>query len=476
LTSLTSGIDYGVHNADAATLARGVLERVFFRKVEGEFCRDPGPVPGVFDQLAYFREAIKNDVKHITPILREKFPELYQGRKRTVYQNAVESLRLRPVARKDSYIQAFVKAEKLNLDAKPDPVPRVIQPRNPRYNVEVGRYLKVAEKRVYKAVNRLYGRQVVAKGLNALQRANLLRSQWCQFSDPVAVGLDASRFDQSVSQDALKWEHSVYNSLFASRELAKLLRWQLVNRGFGRCKDGFVKYTVPGSRMSGDMNTALGNVLLMCAMFHLYFKQTELKAGFVNDGDDCVVIVERTDLPKFEGVVAWFRRFGFVMKREQDVDVFEQIDFCQSRPVNRGDKWVMMRHPWITMSKDAFWLRPVVNKKTWERQCQAISICGQKLTSGLPVKYAWYSRLSASVAVTGNIDYSESGMERLATGMNGDSRPILPVTRASFFRAFGITPDRQIAIEDVLVADVPIWQEPRATPVRPGAPFLQPGW
>jgi hypothetical protein len=411
-------------------------------------------------------------VKHVSPIHRDDFPMLYSGRKRTIYQNAVNSLRVRRVSVKDSYIQAFVKAEKLNLDVKPDPVPRVIQPRSPRYNVEVGRYLKIVEKRVYKAVDKIYGRRVVAKGLNALKRAKLLREQWETFDDPVAVGLDASRFDQSVSQDALRWEHSVYNTIFGSRELERLLDWQLVNRCYGNCKDGRVKYVVPGSRMSGDMNTAMGNVLLMCAMFHCYFQETGLRAGFVNDGDDCVVIVERKDLPKFGNVVEWFKEFGFTMEREADVDVFEHIDFCQSRPVNRGDCWVMVRDPRVTMTRDAFWLRPVVNQKTWSRQCDAIAQCGRALTDGVPVKYAWYTRLLHGATTTGPIDYSESGMERLAVGMVDNSKPIDPRTRVSFYRAFGLTPDRQIAIERELVADRPMWFEPERALVRPSASYL----
>jgi len=455
-------------------LLRGVVERVFLRKVDGEYIRDGGPIDHIFeDTLSDFRDAVFKYVKHVSPIQRDSFPLLYSGRKRSVYVKAVESLQVRRVSRKDSFIQAFVKAEKLDLDSKSDPVPRIIQPRSPRYNVEVGRYLKPLEKRMYKAVNKIFGAPVVAKGLNALSRGRLLRSHWDKFFDPVAVGLDASRFDQSVSVGALEWEHSVYNKCCQSSELVKLLKWQLNNKGFGRCKDGWVKYEVPGSRMSGDMNTSLGNVLIMCAMFRRYFDEKSLKAGFVNDGDDCVVIVERSDLGMFEDVVPWFQRYGFTMKREVDVDVFEKISFCQSSPVYTAKGWVMVRDPRITMTKDSFWLKPLANEKQWKRQRAALAVCGQRLTDGVPVARAWYDMLGCGLTNSGaDIDYSRSGMENLAEGMTDENSVILPETRASFFRAFDITPDRQEAIETSLVATRHEWTVPVEARAAPRAPYL----
>lgn len=71
-----------------------------------------------------------------------------------------------------------------------------------------------------------------------------------------------------MSVQALKWEHSIYNAMFRSDELAELLGWQLTNKGFARTTDGLIKYEVKGCRMSGDMNTALGNCMIMCALVY----------------------------------------------------------------------------------------------------------------------------------------------------------------------------------------------------------------
>jgi hypothetical protein len=42
------GAEFGVHNADVDTLARGLLERVFFTKMDGEYRPPVQPVEGVY--------------------------------------------------------------------------------------------------------------------------------------------------------------------------------------------------------------------------------------------------------------------------------------------------------------------------------------------------------------------------------------------------------------------------------------------
>jgi hypothetical protein len=123
------------------------------------------------------------------------------------------------------------------------------------YNVLIGRYLKPAEKCIYKAIDRVFGHHVVLKCDNMWKRAATIKQYWGQFRKPCFVGLDASRFDQHVSSEALEFEHSLYNMLFKSEELAEYLKWQVNNVGFANMADGTIKYTVDGVRGSGDMNS-----------------------------------------------------------------------------------------------------------------------------------------------------------------------------------------------------------------------------
>jgi hypothetical protein len=348
-----------------------------------------------------------------------------------------------------------VKAEKVNFTSKPDPAPRVIQPRGPRYNVSVGVFLKPLEHLIYKSIAQVWGGTTVMKGHNAHSTAAELRVMWDSFRDPVAVGLDASRFDQHVSADALRWEHGIYLSCFAGSdrtELRRLLEWQVENKGFARASDGLVKYTVSGCRMSGDMNTALGNCLLMCAMVWEYCRLRGVQARLANNGDDCVVICERGDLGKFnDGLGQWFLEMGFNMKVEPAVDVFERIEFCQTQPVYDGERWVMCRKPSIVLAKDSVSLLPMTQGKTAYRYCTAVGECGMSLAGGLPVLQEFYSalmRCGAGARFEGAVAQLESGFARLATGMHREYRLVSAEARYSFWLAFGILPDAQVAMED----------------------------
>jgi hypothetical protein len=85
--------------------------------------------------------------------------------------------------------KAFVKAEKINFTAKPDPAPRVIQPRDPRYNVEVGVYLRPLEHSIYRAIAEVYGGPTVMKGYSAEGVAQQMRGMWKSSAVPSRLGL-----------------------------------------------------------------------------------------------------------------------------------------------------------------------------------------------------------------------------------------------------------------------------------------------
>jgi hypothetical protein len=275
----------------------------------------------------------------------------------------------------------------------------------------------------------------------------MLREAWLSMSRPIAVFLDASRFDQHVSKQALEWEHSVYNHMYQNDPvLQRLLSWQTINRGFINCEDGRVKYSVEGCRASGDMNTALGNVLLMCAMMHSFLRQFTQSHRLINDGDDCVVIVESSELDKvLANAKQWFLELGFTMKIEGYTDTFEKIDFCGSRPVYDGERWVMCRDPRVTLAKDLVSVRPIRDQVEWARQCTAIGECGLALAGNLPVFSSFYSMLDLGVKTERQL---LTGMDYLAQGMSGKRRPVHHEARLSFYQAFDLSPDEQTALEE----------------------------
>jgi hypothetical protein len=390
------------------------------------------------------------------PISRGAFLEYYSGRRRLCYERAVASLEERPLTEDDFGVKkAFVKAEKINFTAKPDPAPRVIQPRDPRYNVEVGVYLRPLEHHVYRAIAEVMGGPTVMKGYNAEQVATHMRNMWDSFADPVAVGLDASRFDQHVRAEMLQWEHAVYAECFSEgrERLEWLLRGQINNRGYLQANEGRIKYQVHGSRMSGDMNTALGNCLIMCALVSTLATERGLTIRLANNGDDCVVIMERQQLRAFTfGLKEWFLQFGFTMKVEQAVDRFERIEFCQAHPIFDGVGWVMVRNYNVAMSKDACC---VVKDYGWGPAARswlaAVGECGLAMSGGIPVLQEYYQafRRSGSSAKIISI-VQETGMAYLARGLARGVREPTFDARVSFYGGFGLLPSSQETLEEML--------------------------
>lgn len=453
--------EYVVYNNGRKNFCRALFERVFCVEREGTLVPTPRPRAEAFHRLAKFSRLVGDNVGVIPAVSVDEFLTRYDGRRRTIYEEAAESLKRRPYGLSDSYVNAFIKAEKVAVTPdKPDPAPRLIQPRTPRYNIEVGRRIAHMEKRIYKAIGKVFGHPTVMKGYNAHTTAKYLWEKWVMFGDPVAIDLDATRFDQHVSPEALKWEHSVYVRAAPTpekAELAKLLSWQLVNKGFARLQDGFVKYQVQGCRMSGDMNTAMGNCLLMCAMVHAYCEPRFTKFQLANNGDDCVLIVERGELEKMADLSEWFLEMGFTMKVGKPVDVFEQIEFCQTQPVYDGSRWVMCRNPRVCMPKDCVSLLPMEQGNCAAAWMTAVGECGISLAGGIPVLQEFYCALlrgGCGHRMKKGI-HMETGFFRLAKDMDRTVGEVSVSARVSFWRAFGVTPTDQMFMEDKLRAWTP---------------------
>lgn len=447
---------FGVHNNSLNNGIRALVERVFRSPdAEGNLVPPPPCTADVGTRLGGFARRVAIGCGLNRRVSYETFVSYYHGRRQQLYARATESLQARPLTSRDFQVRnAFVKAEKINFTAKPDPAPRVIQPRDPRYNVEVGRYLRPLEHRMYKAIARVFGGPTVMKGYNAEDVAKEMRKMWDDFGDPVAIGLDASRFDQHVRPEMLSWEHSVYTRCFVGPEreyLRWLLRGQIRNKCSMRCDNGKVKYVVDGSRMSGDMNTALGNCLIMCALVHCLAEERGVRVRLANNGDDCVVFLERRDLARLmDRLPEWFLEFGFKMKVEEPVDVFERIEFCQAHPVWDGAHWIMVRNPHVTLSKDATCVnRDYAAGKAAQKWLHAVGVCGLALTGGIPVcqeHYAAFLRHGRE-GLGDNAVVTETGMHYLSRGLTRGYAEPSDDARVSFWRAFGIEPTLQRQLE-----------------------------
>jgi len=444
-----------------------LLERVFYHEIGGVFTVPFVPDGAVVrDTLSPFRRALKHLATPLTPVTLSEFAgKYYRGQRFKLYDNAAKVVAARGPLHRDSFLNTFLKHEKIPVQAK-RAVPRVIQPRNPRYNVALGRYIRPLEHILYHDIARLFGRPTVMKGYNAEKTARFMHQAWVKYRRPRGLGLDASRFDQHCSEPILEWEHLVYELYYPGcEELRRLLSWQLESLGFVRIPGARVRYKVRGGRCSGDMNTALGNCLIMCASVYALFSFLDMlysdgttRVCLFNNGDDCMLIGEEEDIERLrEAAPGFFEKLGYVMKVEPIVRQLEEVVFCQTQPVYDGVKWRMVRDPRLALSKDLYIADRECAYKHPKAQLYAIGACGLSLTGGLPVFQEFYAALKRNGSRGKAVDHNflESGFYRLAIGMDEAYRPVTDEARASFCRAFGIVPDLQVAMERTYAACAP---------------------
>jgi len=455
-----SGISPPVHifgfDRDINTLEKAVKERVFFVKLNGIFTPPPKPTEASFAPLLrHARDELSKYLPKTAPMTRRQFVDTFRGRKKAIYERAHDNLLQGRVGKELAKVKIFVKYEKTLGVGKPK-VPRVVSPRTTEYNIEVGRYLRRIEKNLYKCIGKMYGHPTVIKGYNAVDSAKIMYHKWNMFKNPVAVGLDASRFDQHVSKQALQFEHDIYLSCFPRKrhrqQLKKLLSWQLNNKCVGYCPDGKLKYSVDGTRMSGDMNTGLGNCVLMCSMIWAYAHELNVNVQLANNGDDCVVIMEAEDLGKFmKRVDSYFLKLGFTMAVEQPVYKLEEIEFCQTHPVYIGpnhDDYIMVRVPKTALAKDTACLKNWTTEKMHRGWLQAVGAGGLSMTGGIPIFQDFYMKYLEHGKHWKKVGEVQSwGVRKMAEGLTRQYATPSDETRASFYFAFGITPDEQICIE-----------------------------
>ncbi len=446
-------MDYRFPNVTISNLETALVTRVFGVKHEGRYVKCPQPEPGIFDTLDQRSQEIIAHCKMVPPISSEKFVLCYQGRQRTVYENALKSFTTKPFSYKDARIRSFVKVERM-LAGKD---PRVIQPRSPRYNIRVGRWLKPMEKQLFKSIDKVWGHPTVLKGYNAHELGEILYQKYRRVNvhgDCVMVGIDASRFDQHVSLEALQVEHKVYVGCakYGREELGKLLELQLWNHGSARTKDGRLSYVTRGCRMSGDMNTGMGNCLLMCMLVRQFMLENGISGELANNGDDCVLFVRRKCLSTLcVNLKPWFLKYGFEMTMETPVSKLEEMEFCQQHCLFDGTRWVTCRNFPNFVSKDVNTILPLDRGDCLQGYAGAISDCGTSLSGGLPIYQAFYQGLDTisggvRLEVTKSTGW-ESGFVRLSRGMDRKRGDVKPEARLSFYRAFKVLPDHQLILE-----------------------------
>jgi hypothetical protein len=403
----------------------------------------------------YFREE---------PQARDSYAQVLRhrvGGKRKRWERAIRSIQRHGLTKSHAKVRMFLKADKYTtpLDNK---APRCIQFRTDEYCVILARYLYPIERKLW-TYRDSRGLSVFAKSRNSWQRAQDLREHFDSFATPVALLLDHSKWDAHVSNALLQIEHDFYRSHYpGDHTLDQLLRYQLGN--FGRSNIG-TKYFTPGTRMSGDMNTALGNSLLNYLILKSWLRASGVEGTIYCDGDDSVVMVESADEQRLIPVSTYMPLLGMETKVERATE-FEHVEFCQSRPVCVSSHWRMVRNPQRVLGRAGWTTYPVQSRTFARRLLKSIGLCELACGSGVPVIQSFALELMRLGSGPMWRQYDRLNAARLEGKLSKIlPSPITMDTRLSFEEAWNITVAEQISIEKSMCTAVDFSAQPVDTEV-----------
>jgi hypothetical protein len=458
-----------VHNVLVALLTRVYVTRVGWNPPRGA-------------KKVLFRSAARAGRQVGSPMtvadaaahMKGNFPEP----KAEVYVNALYLPLVMEQARK---VVTFIKKEWIPLIFGKFYKPRVIQFRKPEFLAHMYPWYKPMEHVIYSGRYLFNSRQArtCAKGRNHHDRIKDLVEQVSRINDCHFVGLDGSAFDAHVSQEAVdmewQWYHEVARSAGWSKEVRKLMHQQHVaqrtNKCSARVNDGKVSYTVKGNRMSGDLNTAGGNSILMelfTAIFFWVHGVPDEDWGMYVDGDDTCVFVAGRWVHLIPLLSQHFRDFNQEVKvtdvRRVSIDNMEPIEFCQCRPVKVNGHWRLVRDPWKQVNvytRSHRWLK---NTDLAKRYFSTISPPEMIINIGVPITAIFYATLNALGegkkelnSVARNF-YRKSVADSTVLAAAIEEKPSWE-TRESFSRAWGISPGQQLEYESLLQSSKPVLPE-----------------
>jgi hypothetical protein len=357
------------------------------------------------------------------------------------------------VGGKHASVQAIVKQEKMEL--KHDPItdqkaPRIIQFRSFEY-LYVLKKLHLGYSIAVKKCDNIWNHQpfntLFTKNFDNPTSCNIMFSFWNRIPDPVAVCLDHSEYDGHKTEVALSAEHDYWRSIFtASRWHRKVLKAQLKNKCVTK---GGIRYTVNGTRLSGEFTTSDGNGGDNGNMLDSYCTHSGLTIYFIFvNGDDSVIIMSRSEQHKLLPM-SWFEKFNQKTKLDRVANDFRNIEFCQSSPIRIDGLWRWVKKPIRTMSRCA--LAPYKYIRCLDRYISGVALCELATNRGVPILQQWAKMLlsfgsSKPLGSVNKFAARTSGVKDLTP------TPISLETREDFSIAFDITIQQQLDFENGLAA------------------------
>lgn len=409
----------------------------------------------------------------LSPLYEYEVPLRYHGGKRKAYDESakidVEPINYSAKAAEKMEDNDMTLMVKVEFYIEPDKTPRPIVFGAKHNILELGRFMKPIEHHLLTFQFQKYFRDTpkFAKGRSLVQRGQDIDYILSRFSNPIIMSIDGSKFDGHVTPGQRRLENYFMTKFYDNQNFADLLNASIVVRGKGtRTK---VKLQSNGNRLSGTPQTALGNcIIMMCAVgsFFQHYKQlftrtdsNQLPFDMYDDGDDCLLFIEKENAEKVKEMLKpWYAQLGHELKYEQISSKMSDIYFCQSK-ILYTPKPRMVRRPDTLFWKSLCTYKYHHNPTALKRWVKAVAIGMHATHPGIPLYQHYAKKLGSLVTAVEPFSLEFLDSHYLKYEGIGDVfckeydftiTPINPQTRATFEDAFGISPDRQIEIEEKL--------------------------
>lgn len=279
------------------------------RNLVEEFLRCP--------EMSWMKEPLQ-------PMEFEKWVKRFPNWRRDMLRTARDLVLREGITERDAVVKNFVKRETSHKYTDP----RNISPRSDKYVAVMGPYIAAIEARSKTC-------PFLIKGLTPAARAIKMH--------PLVgfrhfVEIDYTRYDQSINLDILRiFEHKVLRAPFSGDHLDYLTCLRLAQTTKGVSQFG-TRYTVEGTRCSGDVHTSIANGLL--GRFLLWVCLRKLPPDSwcsFHEGDDGAVGVHPDVLDQVVYNLQFLSCLGFNAKIKV-CDNLEEVMFCGRRliPTSKG--------------------------------------------------------------------------------------------------------------------------------------------
>lgn len=212
----------------------------------------------------------------------------------------------------------------------------MIQARHLTFNIKYGRFIKALERN-------LKFDDHLGKGTNLQIAAKIdrFKRKYTHYTE-----VDHTEFDAHVTTEMLKLTHVFYQSCFHhNKELRHLSKKTLVNKC--RTRDG-IKYKVEGTRMSGDVDTSLGNSLINYAILRAGLQALGIQGDAIVNGDDSILFTNQpVPVDQFEAIMLKFNMHSKVQPSQTNI---HKVEFCRNKLIynNQGQPALMIQPTRLT--------------------------------------------------------------------------------------------------------------------------------